>query len=437
MRVLHISTSDSGGAARACLRLHQGLLALGAASSVLFLYPATKQLPHAHWHRPTVPNPQYPSLGQRIMHKWEALTQKLHAPALPPNEPIPIEQYLKKRPAGAEVFSPPSSPYRITQQPSYAEADLIHLHWVGGFLNYPSFFAQNHKPVVWTLHDMNPFTGGCHYDHQCGRFATDCLPCPQLARTTRPDYAHQLMLQKEEALSHAHALHIVSPSAWLMHEAQRSRLMGKFEHSHIRNGVDEQVFKPTADKARARAAFGLPPHQPVLLFAADYVQSPRKGYRFFIEALEQLNAWGEVTGAIVAKDSDSADPRLLRIKNIRDEAQMALLYSAVDAFVIPSLEDNLPNTIVESLLCGTPVVGFPSGGIPEMVRHGFNGLLCSEKSSAALAQSFAQLLANRQMFDYKAIRQEAIGLYSMKGQAAQYLNLYRQLLGSPTGNSPQ
>lgn len=423
MKILHVNTQAYGGAAKACIRLHLGLLHQGADSHVLFLYHPRQALPQASGFVPEVPNPDYPTLGQRISRRFRRWWVAPAQPAVP----MSVDDYIRTRPNGAEVFSRATSAHDLRQQQAYQQADIVHLHWVAGLADYPTLFADHQKQLVWTLHDLNPFTGGCHYDEGCGRFKTDCGPCPQLKDTDNPAFAQASLAIKRAALAQHPRLTIVSPSAWLLEQSSQSALLAGRPHHLIANGVDGAVFRPTP-KAEARAALHLPPDKPVMLFVADYIQSRRKGFEYLTGAHQQLGAHaGAFTWAVVAQDSQLAPPPFHPLGGIDSEAKMALAYSAADALVIPSREDNLPNTVVEAMLCGTPVIGFAVGGVASMIEPGQSGYLCPEVSSGALAQTILAFAQHRASFVPSQIRQLALAQYDLAQQAGRYLQLYQQL----------
>jgi len=422
MKILHVNTQDYGGAAKAGIRLHLGLLEQGADSNMLFLYQPRQAVPQSSFFRPEVTDPNYPTVFRRILYHLRSIAK---SPALA--KPRSVDAYIRRRPNGAEVFSRAVSGHDLSQQTAYQQADIVHLHWVAGLVDYPLLFADKSKKIVWTLHDQNPFTGGCHYDEGCGRFRADCALCPQLKDTDNPSFAQTALIIKQQALANNRNLAIVCPSSWLLAQSQQSLLFRGRPHYHIANGIDSEVFKPH-DKRQARAALGLPPDKPILLFVADYIQSRRKGFDLMEAAHQQLADQAQAfTWVIVAKDSHLAPAHFHPLGSIESEAQMALAYSAADALIVPSREDNLPNTVVEALLCGLPVIGFPVGGIAGMIDHGRNGYLCTELDGGALASAISWFAANRGNFLPGPIRQGAVALYGLPQQTQQYLQLYRQL----------
>jgi glycosyltransferase involved in cell wall biosynthesis len=342
------------------------------------------------------------------------------------------QQLIARKKESREVFTFSQSPYRIQEHPLYQQADIIHFHWVSnGFLDYGHFFPANHKPVVWTLHDTNPFTGGCHYTEGCQAFARDCAGCPQLAGSNFPGYAAKSLARKVEALKAVTNLTIVSPSKWLLEESGKSRLFGGRPHRHIPYGIDSDVFQPR-DQRYSREVLGIAGDKPVLLFVAYAVASLRKGYHLLLEAVERLNLRDKVTlCAIGSRGGTRTADGIVELGHFSDERLMSIAYSAADAFVIPSLEDNLPNTVIESLLCGTPVIGFPVGGIVDMVQDGLNGFLCRQATTEGLTEQLARFTRGEVAFDRRRIRAKAVEAYDASVQVRNYLDLYGQLVGTP------
>jgi glycosyltransferase involved in cell wall biosynthesis len=331
-----------------------------------------------------------------------------------------------------EVFTFSSSPYYIQEHPLYAKADIIHLHWVSDhYVDYQKFFANNTKPVVWTLHDMNAFTGGCHYSEGCTGYKSDCSNCPQLQGTENPDYAATELNVKRRALQKQTTLTIVSPSQWLLEKSEESKLFNKYPHLCIPYGISSSNFQPR-DKYFSRELLNIPADKKVILFVAYSIHSVRKGYTYLIDALKKLYLEDNVAlCAIGAKRTNgTGKEKFYELGSFTDERLMSMAYSAADVFVIPSLEDNLPNTVIESLLCGTPVIGFPTGGIKEMIQDGENGYLCEEISVAALADKLQKFLDNPLLFSGEKIRKDAVEKYDASVQANKYITLYQQLLNS-------
>lgn len=434
MRVLTINTNNSaGGATKACVRLHVSLLEAGVTSDLLMLEQPAGDIPRGHNFYAFHQQQRQAQHGRKSLPRKLAgrVSYHLHLGEDAYYDRLSTfqQKLLAQKKESLEVFTFAESPYRIQEHPLYQQADIIHFHWVSnGFLDYGHFFPANRKPVVWTLHDTNPFTGGCHYTEGCQAFAADCAGCPQLAGSDFPEYAAKSLARKVEALKDTTNLTIVSPSTWLLGESGKSRLFGGRPHRHIPYGIDSQVFRPR-DQRYSREVLGIAPDKPVLLFVAYAVASRRKGYHLLLEAAERLNLRDKVTlCAIGSRSGTRTSDGIVELGHFSDERLMSIAYSAADAFVIPSLEDNLPNTVIESLLCGTPVIGFPVGGIVDMVKDGVNGFLCRETTAGGLAEQLERFSRQPAAFDRKSIRAKAVAAYDSAVQVRNYMKLYKQLL---------
>ena len=299
------------------------------------------------------------------------------------------------------MFSPAKVGVDISQHSLIQKADVVHLHWINfGFLslkNLQQLFDLN-KPIVWTMHDMWVFTGGCHHAGTCQHFEQSCGQCKFLKNPIETDLSHQIWKQKM-ALFQTKQLTIVACSEWLARQARQSSLLKNHRVLSIPNPIDVSVFRPI-DKNEAKLALNLPKHTPLILFAAMRVDAPGKGFSFFVEALNILSKTTNLKAALLifgsasTNDFDNLPFKAHQLGRLTDFTQIALAYSAASVFVIPSLEENLPNTIMESMACGTPVVGFEIGGIPEMIDHQNNGYLANYRSAEDLAKGMAWILEN-------------------------------------------
>jgi glycosyltransferase involved in cell wall biosynthesis len=421
MKPLLINSSDRGGAANACIRLHQGLLQQNIESKLLL---QSKQK-HIEQSFEIALNTINVPFSTKLKWKFKQILKELKLDFLPEDYKT---KFIQSRPKGLEMFSFPNSIYDITKSELYKEADIINLHWVANFLDYKSFFQQNNKPVVWTLHDMNPFTGGEHYEEKYLGIDENGYPTERYISNKERNVIEQIIGDKAEILSNFSNLTIVTPSLWLSYEAKQSAIFSKFDVLTIPYGINEKIFKPR-NKEYSRELLGIPNDKKVILFVADSISNHRKGFVYLKRAFEQLNRNDVVLCAIGSKSSELKNiGNVLELGTVYDERLMSIVYSMADVFVIPSLMDNLPNTVIESLMCGTPVIGFPIGGIPDMVKHGNNGLLANEISVAALKNSIEEFLETSDKFDRTKIAQDAKNKYSQHVQANKYINLYNEIL---------
>lgn len=418
MKILHLNTYDQGGAAIAAIRLHNALLKQSIDSSMLFLYKTYNYVSNSYGFEdhlkinPGFMKRQYKRFKKKLLLKYTH--QYING------------QKLKNKLQGFEIFSFNPCDFDITTQKIYQEADIIHLHWIAGFVDY-RFFQKNKKPVIWTLHDMNPFTGGCHYSNGCKKYITECKNCPQLQGTINSNNSFIDQEYKEAFLvGQTHV--ITAPSQWLMNCSSESRLFGSFRNIYIPNCLDINTYKPL-DKLFSRTALNLPLQKKILLFVSANVENKRKGFDLLHNAITQINEPDihlcAIGGGKIASEYES---RITFIDKISDERLMALAYSAADAFILPSREDNLPNTMIEALACGTPVIAFPVGGMLDVIKTGFNGIFCKELSTEGLIDAIIEFIKIGDQFDSAAIRKYIWQNFNENLVVGEYTKLYRTIL---------
>ncbi|MDP4114572.1 MAG: glycosyltransferase [Bacteroidota bacterium] len=344
-----------------------------------------------------------------------------------------LSQYAQ-RPVGTELFTDTTSVASFSLVKEIQEADIINFHWVSGMLDFPNLpAALKGKKIIWTLHDMNPFTGGCHYTGDCKKFEEVCNSCIQLGSEEYNDLSHKNFLTKNNAFSQIQ-ISIVTPSKWLGIQAAKSNLFKNFKVTTIPYGLPLQTFK-NHSKLGLRKEFNIPSTHKIILFGADYVTNKRKGFGLLIEALDELYQNGikdillGVFGVLGENTIDESKFPVIKFGPISSEDTLSQIYSMADVFVVPSLEDNLPNTVLESLACGTPVVGFNIGGIPDMVKHKETGYLAEKGDVKDLANGIKWVLNSKKYNKIsKACRKVAEEKYDLSIQANSYIDLYKSLL---------
>ncbi|MCL1937784.1 MAG: glycosyltransferase family 4 protein [Candidatus Azobacteroides sp.] len=326
--------------------------------------------------------------------------------------------------------------FDISTHPLVKEADLIHIHWINqGFLSLTSLekLIRLNKPIVWTMHDLWTATGICHYPENCEKYTTQCCHCPMLVRGKSNDLSYKIFTRKK-ALN-LNRVHYVGCSRWMAEKAQSSILLQNAPVLFIANPIDTKIFIPK-DKNDMRKRLQLPLDKCLLLFSAAKIADTRKGGIYFIDACRQIfkkhpELAHKVEIVWMGKGEEAFFSALKitihTLHYISSESELADVYSSVDAFVIPSLEDNLPNTIMESMACGTPCIGFEAGGISEMIDHKINGYVAKYQSTEDLAQGIYWTLfeANYERLSHQA-RQKVLDCYSEDAIAKQYIHLYQQ-----------
>ena len=321
----------------------------------------------------------------------------------------------------------------ITTMDEFQWADVIHLHWVNqGFLSLKNLerILASGKPVVVTLHDQWYFTGICHYSGGCEKYKTQCERCPMLKG--KCDLARRVF-DRKRAIYEGRNITFVGCSRWMADLARQSRLTQGHTVTNVPNAIDTDVFKPM-DKQEARKRFNLPIDKKLLLFGAQRITDERKGFRYLAEACEHIsmhhpdlpdNIGVVVLGGDAEKVKSALPLPVYPVNYLSNETEIAELYNAVDLFVTPSLQDNLPNTIVEAMACGVPCVGFDVGGIPEMISHKQDGYVADYCDSIDFAQGIAWCLnETRHPSLCKVARDNALATYSEPAVAHRYLELY-------------
>ena len=417
MNILHISTSDSvGGAAKACLNISNALNSIGVNSTILVQQKKTKNesVKEASTHFKT---------DSRIIIDYFLM------------------KFLSKDRRGRFTF-----PFVGTEIYTYdlmEKTDIINLHWInGGFLSLKSLeniFVLK-KPVVWTFHDMWVFTGGCHYTGGCVNFLTRCENCPALIFSGKHDLSDQIFKSKEKIFS-KNKFSIVTCSNWLADESRNSHLLKGFEVNVVPNPIDTSVFSPQP-VGNAKESLNLPKDKIILLFSAFTVNEVRKGFNYFKEALHELNnrkpELRDMIEIVVLGSANKNDYNDIPFEvkfpgRLNDINKIVLYYSAADLFIAPSIQENLSNTVMESLACGTPVLAFNIGGMPDMIVNSENGFLVNRVSGDELSrgiQRFIEMDTNSRQRLRENARKKVIDHFSSAHIANQYISIYKKLMNA-------
>ncbi|EGV17448.1 glycosyl transferase group 1 [Thiocapsa marina 5811] len=298
-----------------------------------------------------------------------------------------VARYLSRK-AGLADFIPVDLPMHLLRKP--CDYDLYHFHALSsGFSPVSLLWIARRKPSVWTFHDCAPFTGGCVYPSvsDCDAFTRRCGNCPQLHEWpffSKLDFTG-FMQDYKKKIGKEENLRAIVPSRWMAGEVMKSGMLSS-EPIIIPNCVDLTRFRPL-DKAMARQKLGLPHDSFIVITGAASLRNKRKGFKYAIDALLSLPKKPYVLA--LGRDPGGIFDSSLSIKftgYIHDKWEMALYYSSADIFLFPTLADNLPLVAIETMACGTPVVGFRTGGLPEIVDHDLNGWLVTPKDVQGLAE---------------------------------------------------
>ena len=323
----------------------------------------------------------------------------------------------------------------IGKHPLVKDADIIHLHWINqGFLSLKSIkqLIESGKSIVWTLHDMWAMTGICHHARECNHYQTQCRNCFFLNKPDTHDLSCRIFTRKK-GIYQSEKITFITCSRWLKNNAEKSALISGQKIVAIPNPIDTSLFRPM-DKSLCRETLNLPKDKKLILFGTVKISDERKGIHYLIKAVELLSQKSEIDNTelvIFGKSnpflSDISTLKVNYLNFLSNEEEIVALYNAVDVYVTPSLEENLPNTIMEAMACGTPCVGFNIGGIPEMIDHKKNGYISEYKSVEDLANGIYETLfeADYEQLSHNA-RQKVIDCYSEEVTIKQYVELYNK-----------
>ena len=418
MRVLIVNTSERiGGAAIAAGRLVEALKNNGIKAKMLVREKQTDRL-------------SVIGLNKNWWKVWQFIWERIL---------IWKENRFKKHNLFAVDIA--NTGTDITVLPEFQAADIIHLHWINqGMLSLNDIrkILLSGKPVVWTMHDMWPCTGICHHARECDKYHQECHHCPYIYKGGRKkDLSNQVFKKKKEIYQSA-PVTFVTCSRWLKERAGQSALLNGHTIVDIPNPISTGLFKPQNSLA-ARSKMELPTDKKLILFGSVKVTDKRKGIDYFVESCKLLAEMHpelkEELGVVVyGKNSEQLKPlipfQVYALDYISNEKDLVNIYNAVDLYVTPSLEENLPTTIMEAMACGVPCVGFNVGGIPEMIDHLHNGYVAEYKSAEDLANGIIWTLSES---EYQSLSEEAcrkaVSNYSESIVAKKYIDIYNKITG--------
>lgn len=426
LTVDHFNDDSAAGAAEAARRLHQSLLATGAVSRYWYV-AGSRQAVDEPGCRPL--RWTDPSAGV-----FEQVGARMVASIRKGRMARKTNYWIKGRPEGLEPFSSAEQPHSTPLPPACRYASVVHLHSIATMIDHHSFFGSlpDHLPVVWTLYDMNPLSGGCHYFNGCDAYRTTCQHCPQLGRPSSDDLARQMFQIKRTALRGKN-IHVVAPSHGVEQAARASAILsGARTFRTIHRGVNAAQFVPV-DKSVAKRRLGIPQERVVVAFGAESTGRRRKGFHELIVALSRVADHGPITGLMFGNVQGTQTPPHLEVKKMGarlNRQQQATIYSAADLYVHPSLEEVSEPTVIEAMACATPVVGFRTAGISDYIRPGTTGLLAEPGDCAGLAWHIAQLVedASRRRRMGEHAREMVAREFNDDLETARYVELYGELV---------
>lgn len=409
MKILIVSTDyNSGGAGRAAYRLHKALLSQGVDSLML----------------------TYQKSDDKTVIGFKTKKDKLIAKISQTLDNISLIFYKNrtKTPFSPALLCISDIRYKIKE----IKPDIIHLHWIcGGMINIADI-GKLESNVVWNFQDMWPFTGGCHYDEDCGKYQNICEDCKVLKSGKKRDLSRRVFKKKITSFSKIKSLTAIGVSEWISECARKSTLFKTRDVKTYPNCIDTDLFKKI-DKNLARDFFKIPKDKKVILFGAmNPLADPRKGGKELLDALNFINiedAVFVIAGINKPKILPKLKYQVYFIPPLRDEISLPLMYNTGDVMIVPSLQENLANSIIESLSCGVPVVAFDIGGNKDMIDHMNNGYLAKAFDIRDLANGIEWILKNP---DYNKLsinaREKALKKFDSTVVAKQYIKLYKNIL---------
>ena len=422
MNVVIVNTSErTGGAAIAANRLMNALQKSGIDTSMLVLNKQTDDENIASVQE---------SFVDKWLAKWNFLWERLT---------IFVQNGFNRK----DLFrvSIANTGFDVSEHPLIRSADVIHIHWINqGFLSLNNIrkLTDLNKPIVWTMHDMWTGTGICHHARDCNHFQADCGNCFYLNSKDQNDLSSKTFKKKTTLLINP-VFTFVGCSNWITNRVQQSAINRNRQLRSIPNPINTEIFKQK-DKQEARNRFQLPQDKKLILFGAVNVSDERKGLSYLIKSIQFIqqnnpqlyeNLALLVLGQIKDENRDLFSLPVRTVGLLSNMNDIASLYNASDVFVTPSLEENLPNTIMESMACGTPCVGFSVGGIPEMIDHLHNGYVAEYENPVDLAAGIENVLDEKNHSTYSSKARKKVEVtYEKSVVAEQYIALYKSLLES-------
>jgi glycosyltransferase involved in cell wall biosynthesis len=370
MKIVHITAVAGGGAGIACLRQHHAMRAAGMDSNVLLF--AGDDNARDHIISLEKSDPEFGKLLRKYRQRRAILNIKVRVQGRTP-----------------ELFSDATSLVKMEDHPLVQSADIIHLHWVSGVVDLQRFFARINKPVVWTLHDAWPYTGGFHYERYWNS--------EQFAGFSQNGLALRKKIFAERNIQ------LIFPSDYLLQECTRSNVFAKGKFHHVLNCIESGVGFHSEKQNEIAGKYWV--------YCADELDYKRKGAELLFEAFQKWNS-SEIKLVVAGKAGKMklpAHPQMQFMGHLSPDKMQTLILQA-SGIVHPSLEDNQPNVITEALVQGVPVLATPAGGVPEMITTGFNGILTTNFRVDSLVEGLEQFSTAK--FDTKRISEDAEKKYS-------------------------
>jgi glycosyltransferase involved in cell wall biosynthesis len=409
INVTIVSSSDeSGGAAKAAYRLHKALLVKNINSSMVVQKKISDNV---------------------FVYGPSSNIQRAFSIIRPLIERLIIKLIYRKKNNGLFSIGWIRSK-KFVKQINALNPDIVHLHWVNGGMLRIEDIKKINAPIIWSLQDMWPFTGGCHFDEDCEGYLKNCGNCKVLSSKNEYDLSRLTFKRKEKAFKKTENLVINGVSKWIAECAEKSSLFKEKSVNNIPNLLDTNLFKPIK-KEIARQVFKVPAQKKVILFGASSIIDDRKGYKLLLNALSEFTDSNTIF--VIAGQSEPLEPIKLKIPVYyippqHDDASLALMYNCADVVLVPSIQENLSNMIIESLACGVPVVAFNIGGNADMIEHKRNGYLANALDKNDMLSGIRWVI-NEDIIDLSDnSRKKVLENFSDSVVVRRYLDLYKKYM---------
>lgn len=410
MRVVHLNSSFGGGSGKAALRLHYALLNnRSITSDIIYLNqpPSSQHDDSIHFMN------KNGSKLKRLLFRIQKFNSQLI--------------YNIRRNKAKEQLSASFSIFSLRDHPLIKSADIIHIHWSIHLIDVHRFLNNIKKPVVITHHDMWYFTGGCHYSDGCKKFMSTCHQCPETSEALLKLNVKREQLLKQKTFTDIKQLGVVCLSNWMFNLSTNSMVFSGKKHKIIRNSINTETFR-ILDSEKLRQKYQFQKEDLVLFFIASTIDNHRKGLKLLLQALKFLpNNNLTIISAGSFSNNSAILNKHINYGFVKSDQELAELYNIANLCVIPSLEDNLPNTMLESLVCGTPVVSFNIGGMKDIIIDGFNGEKAENTTSKSLSDAIEKLLGNISAYNRQKIHENAVHKFSPNFQADEMIKFYDEV----------
>jgi glycosyltransferase involved in cell wall biosynthesis len=407
LKIVHVTYSAKGGAGIAARRLHNSLQKKGVLSAFISIN-LTINFDNVivdddffKYKKPSL----LLKIGRKIYNIFNFTERAL------------LEKKISSQAKNNnfEKLSLPFSNFKLHNHPLVEEADIINLHWVSGILDYPSFFKKCKKPIVWTLHDMNPCLGLFHYENDMK------IASKELIRIN----TEALKIYKK-SLDNIKKAVIVTPSQWLSKESLDYNLLNRFKHYCISNTIDTDNFK-ILNKEELRIKYNIDKKKFVVLFVSESIDNYRKGFDILLEALKKIK---DIDLTVLAIGNGEVNIKqknieIIKLGKITDQNKIIEIYNLANVFLLPSREDNLPNVILEAYSCGLPILGFNIGGVKEHILNNFTGINVGRINSKELSKAVVKMYNQISNYNSENINNYAIENFSFPNQSGKYVELYK------------